>query len=290
MRRKRSKVPGTPGVVLQNGRGVLSLSDVIVTWVVTDVAASTQLWEWKPDVSGGWGRGGWGRRLRGAFGRGAGSGHRVARGGVHYRKARRVTHWRPCPLQPCAPRPAGAMRGHGYEGALRTALLVPYTSEGCARAGPHAVLLEPLGTLPRPRVAPGDGPRHRPPQRRAAHPHGRVRGPRDPQRGGEPWRAGSARGAVWWPPRRGAAFRGCDGRRHGLEQSTQVQRGQPAALVLVLVLGVTQAAGCSPCALVTWPCRCPRRTRLRCPSTTRWMPSCSASRWVAMQLRGITSV
>ncbi|GLC47090.1 hypothetical protein PLESTM_002024900 [Pleodorina starrii] len=50
MARKRSKVPGTPGVVLQNGRGVLSLSDVMVTWVVTDVAASTQLWEWKPDV------------------------------------------------------------------------------------------------------------------------------------------------------------------------------------------------------------------------------------------------
>ncbi|KAG2425877.1 hypothetical protein HYH02_014940 [Chlamydomonas schloesseri] len=50
MARKRSKVPGTPGVALQNGRGVLSLSDVMVTWVVTDVAASTQLWEWKPDV------------------------------------------------------------------------------------------------------------------------------------------------------------------------------------------------------------------------------------------------
>ncbi|GLI69538.1 hypothetical protein VaNZ11_014183 [Volvox africanus] len=50
MARKRSKVPGTPGVALQNGRGLLSLSDVMVTWVVTDVAASTQLWEWKPDV------------------------------------------------------------------------------------------------------------------------------------------------------------------------------------------------------------------------------------------------
>ncbi|KXZ45229.1 hypothetical protein GPECTOR_57g519 [Gonium pectorale] len=50
MARKRSKVPGTPGVVLQNGRGLLALSDVMVTWVVTDVAASTQLWEWKPDV------------------------------------------------------------------------------------------------------------------------------------------------------------------------------------------------------------------------------------------------
>ncbi|GIL74902.1 hypothetical protein Vretifemale_4726, partial [Volvox reticuliferus] len=50
MARKRSKVPGTPGVALQNGRGLLSMSDVMVTWVVTDVAASTQLWEWKPDV------------------------------------------------------------------------------------------------------------------------------------------------------------------------------------------------------------------------------------------------
>lgn len=66
MRRKRSKVPGTPGVVLQNGRGVLSLSDVIVTWVVTDVAASTQLWEWKPDVSRGWRSWGWGLRVGGA--------------------------------------------------------------------------------------------------------------------------------------------------------------------------------------------------------------------------------
>jgi hypothetical protein len=35
MARKRSKVPGTPGVALQNGRGVLSLSDVMVTWVVS---------------------------------------------------------------------------------------------------------------------------------------------------------------------------------------------------------------------------------------------------------------
>lgn len=40
MARKRSKVPGTPGVALQNGRGVLSLSDVMVTWVVSPERAA----------------------------------------------------------------------------------------------------------------------------------------------------------------------------------------------------------------------------------------------------------
>lgn len=50
LQRKRGKVPGTPGVALQNGRGVLSSADVMVTWVCTDVADSTQLWEWDNDA------------------------------------------------------------------------------------------------------------------------------------------------------------------------------------------------------------------------------------------------
>ena len=32
------------------GEGVLSVSDVMVTWVVTDVEGSTQLWEWDAAV------------------------------------------------------------------------------------------------------------------------------------------------------------------------------------------------------------------------------------------------
>lgn len=44
MQRKRGKVPGTPGMALASGRGVLAMSDVTVTWVCTDVASSTLLW------------------------------------------------------------------------------------------------------------------------------------------------------------------------------------------------------------------------------------------------------
>lgn len=54
--RKRARIPGTPGVALMSGRGLLSLSDVMVTWVFTDVASSTALWEWNPEVGGRMGR------------------------------------------------------------------------------------------------------------------------------------------------------------------------------------------------------------------------------------------
>jgi hypothetical protein len=33
-----------------HGEGVLSVQDVMVTWVVTDVEGSTQLWEWDAGV------------------------------------------------------------------------------------------------------------------------------------------------------------------------------------------------------------------------------------------------
>mmetsp|Transcript_22804 Transcript_22804/g.59590 ORF Transcript_22804/g.59590 Transcript_22804/m.59590 type:complete len:2664 (-) Transcript_22804:127-8118(-) len=48
--RKRSKVPGTPGVALQAGQGLVVSGDVLVTWVCTDVADSTWLWEWDAGV------------------------------------------------------------------------------------------------------------------------------------------------------------------------------------------------------------------------------------------------
>ncbi|KAF5841954.1 hypothetical protein DUNSADRAFT_10125 [Dunaliella salina] len=48
--RKRSKVPGTPGVALQAGQGLVVSGDVLVTWVCTDVADSTWLWEWDAEV------------------------------------------------------------------------------------------------------------------------------------------------------------------------------------------------------------------------------------------------
>jgi hypothetical protein len=51
IQRKRGKVPGTPGVALQDGKGLVALAEVMVTWVCTDVADSTGLWEWNP---GGW--------------------------------------------------------------------------------------------------------------------------------------------------------------------------------------------------------------------------------------------
>jgi hypothetical protein len=50
MKRKRDKVPGTPGLALTDGRGVVPLSDAIVTWVCTDVASSTMLWEWDATI------------------------------------------------------------------------------------------------------------------------------------------------------------------------------------------------------------------------------------------------
>ena len=38
-------------MILQGrGAGMVSASDVMVTWVVTDVEGSTQLWEWDPQV------------------------------------------------------------------------------------------------------------------------------------------------------------------------------------------------------------------------------------------------
>jgi hypothetical protein len=51
--RKRGRVPGTPGVALQDGQGLVALADIMVTWVCTDVANSTRLWEWNP---GEWGQ------------------------------------------------------------------------------------------------------------------------------------------------------------------------------------------------------------------------------------------
>ena len=45
VRAKLSRFPGMPSVALSKGRGVLALSDIMVTWVVTDVEGSTRLWE-----------------------------------------------------------------------------------------------------------------------------------------------------------------------------------------------------------------------------------------------------
>jgi len=47
---KLSRFPGTPSIALGRGEGVLSVADVMVTWVVTDVEGSTQLWEWDAAV------------------------------------------------------------------------------------------------------------------------------------------------------------------------------------------------------------------------------------------------
>jgi hypothetical protein len=47
---KKSRFPGLPTVALAQGRGMLAVSDVTVTWVVTDVVGSTQLWEWNAAV------------------------------------------------------------------------------------------------------------------------------------------------------------------------------------------------------------------------------------------------
>eukprot|EP00775_Hariotina_reticulata_P012225 gene12225-12363_t len=47
---KKSRFPGLPSVALAQGRGMLAVADVIVTWVVTDVVGSTQLWEWNAAV------------------------------------------------------------------------------------------------------------------------------------------------------------------------------------------------------------------------------------------------
>ncbi|GBF89534.1 adenylate cyclase [Raphidocelis subcapitata] len=47
---KLSRFPGTPSIALGRGEGVLSVSDVMVTWAVTDVEGSTQLWEWDAAV------------------------------------------------------------------------------------------------------------------------------------------------------------------------------------------------------------------------------------------------
>ena len=48
MSAKRSRFPGMPSVALNKGRGMLALSDILVTWVVTDVEGSTRLWEQDP--------------------------------------------------------------------------------------------------------------------------------------------------------------------------------------------------------------------------------------------------
>lgn len=50
LRQKRSRFPGTPSMALRDGRGVLTLTDVLVTWVFTDIEGSTQLWEWDAEV------------------------------------------------------------------------------------------------------------------------------------------------------------------------------------------------------------------------------------------------
>lgn len=52
LERKRGKVPGTPGTALQDGQGLVALADIMVTWVCTDVANSTRLWEWNPGATG----------------------------------------------------------------------------------------------------------------------------------------------------------------------------------------------------------------------------------------------
>jgi class 3 adenylate cyclase len=47
---KRQRLPGMPDVTLEDGQqGTLAWSDVMVTWVFTDVAGSTLLWECDPD-------------------------------------------------------------------------------------------------------------------------------------------------------------------------------------------------------------------------------------------------
>ena len=47
---KRRRLPGMPEVALEDGQGMLALSDVMVSWVFTDVAGSTRLWEWDPEA------------------------------------------------------------------------------------------------------------------------------------------------------------------------------------------------------------------------------------------------
>jgi hypothetical protein len=42
---KRRRVPAAPEVALQDGLGMLPAENVLVTWVFTDVAGSTKLWE-----------------------------------------------------------------------------------------------------------------------------------------------------------------------------------------------------------------------------------------------------
>ncbi|KAF8064653.1 CYR1 [Scenedesmus sp. PABB004] len=49
---KRSRFPGTPSIALARGRSVVTASDAMVTWVVTDVEGSTLLWEWDAGVMG----------------------------------------------------------------------------------------------------------------------------------------------------------------------------------------------------------------------------------------------
>jgi hypothetical protein len=36
--RKRGKVPGTPGVAMQDGKGLIAMGDVMVTWWVIAIA------------------------------------------------------------------------------------------------------------------------------------------------------------------------------------------------------------------------------------------------------------
>eukprot|EP00798_Chlamydomonas_sp_ICE-L_P011640 gene11640-34349_t len=47
-KKKRARVPGTPGLL--SNYGGRDRPDVMVTWVFTDVADSTRLWEWNADV------------------------------------------------------------------------------------------------------------------------------------------------------------------------------------------------------------------------------------------------
>lgn len=49
MEHKRRRIPGMPGVALVNGRGIVPDTDPLVTWVFSDVAGSTKLWEDYPD-------------------------------------------------------------------------------------------------------------------------------------------------------------------------------------------------------------------------------------------------